>query len=200
MSPDAPDYPQPNAPSAGEIPREPPSASSLRPPDPAAPSLRGPAAVILLFALALLVCVAAYLALAVPAVWFPGVAAKTWHAQDMALTRGDGALVGSELVITAPDPTGTVLVTLTPDLRDALLDALAGSGSDYLLLPIQDVFGWRDRINVPATVNDENWTWRFRWPVDTLDDEPEARARTASLRALCRRYGRGAKPSGNPRT
>jgi len=119
MPTDVPDHPQPAAPSSGDAPPEAPSAT--RAPSsaqvPAAPSLRGPAAVILLFALALLVCVAAYLALAVPGPWFPGVAAKTWAAQDMTLTRGDGALVGSELVITAPDPTGTVLVTLTPDLR-----------------------------------------------------------------------------------
>jgi hypothetical protein len=30
------------------------------------------------------------------------------------------------------------------------------SGSDLLLLLIQDVFGWHDRINEPATVTDEN--------------------------------------------
>ena len=34
------------------------------------------------------------------------------------------------------------------------------SGADLLILPIQDVFGWQDRINQPATVADSNWTWR----------------------------------------
>ena len=34
----------------------------------------------------------------------------------------------------------------------SLLEALFASGSDLLLLPMQDVFGWRDRINEPATV------------------------------------------------
>ena len=29
---------------------------------------------------------------------------------------------------------------------------------------VQDVFGWRDRINEPATVNDDNWTFRLPWP------------------------------------
>jgi 4-alpha-glucanotransferase len=43
-----------------------------------------------------------------------------------------------------------------PRVRDTLVEALFASGSDLLLLPIQDAFGWRDRINEPATVNDDN--------------------------------------------
>ena len=61
-------------------------------------------------------------------------------------------------------------------LRDALLEALYASGADLLILPIQDVFGWRDRINQPATVGDDNWTWRLPWPVDRLPTEPQADA------------------------
>jgi 4-alpha-glucanotransferase len=75
-------------------------------------------------------------------------------------------------------------------LRDALLEVLFGSGSDILLLPIQDVFGWRDRINVPATIDDHNWTWRLEWPVDELGSEPEARERAAALRAMSTGSGR----------
>ncbi len=37
-----------------------------------------------------------------------------------------------------------------PDIRDALLAQAYGSGSDLLLLPIQDVFGWADRVNTPG--------------------------------------------------
>src|SRR5690606_4924112 len=51
-------------------------------------------------------------------------------------------------------------------VRDALLESLYASGSDLLLLPVQDVFGWRDRINTPAVVNDENWSWQLPWRVD----------------------------------
>ena len=50
-------------------------------------------------------------------------------------------------------------------LREALLESLYASGADLLILPMQDVFGWRDRINQPATVGDDNWTWRLPWPV-----------------------------------
>jgi 4-alpha-glucanotransferase len=68
------------------------------------------------------------------------------------------------------------------DVRDALLKLLYASGSDLLVLPIQDLFGWRDRINTPATVGDTNWTWRLPWPADRLDDEPEAHERAETLR------------------
>jgi 4-alpha-glucanotransferase len=64
------------------------------------------------------------------------------------------------------------------------------SGSDLTLFPIQDVFGWRDRINVPATVNESNWTFRLPWSVDRLDDVPEARERQACLRAWSEKHGR----------
>src|SRR5262249_18339677 len=60
-------------------------------------------------------------------------------------------------------------------VRDILLEALYQSGSDLLLLPIQDAFGWRDRINEPATISEHNWTYRLPWLVDRLDEVPEAR-------------------------
>ncbi len=75
-------------------------------------------------------------------------------------------------------------------LRDAMLETVWGAGSIELLVPIQDVFGWRDRINTPATVTDRNWTWRLPWPVNRLDDVPEARAVQALTLALGQRYGR----------
>ena len=75
-------------------------------------------------------------------------------------------------------------------MRDVLLEALFASGSDLLLLPVQDVFGWRDRINEPATVTSDNWTFRLPWPVDRLDEVPEARERQGQLRAGRERYGR----------
>ena len=75
-------------------------------------------------------------------------------------------------------------------VRDAFLAALFGAGSDLLILPIQDVFGWRDRINTPALVSEENWSWRLRWPVDELPRQPEAIERARFLRALAERSGR----------
>jgi 4-alpha-glucanotransferase len=62
----------------------------------------------------------------------------------------------------------------TPRIRAALLEALCASASDLVLLPVQDVFGWRARINQPATVGDQNWTWKLPWPSDRLLEQPEA--------------------------
>ena len=76
-------------------------------------------------------------------------------------------------------------------VRDALLAAIYGAGSDMLLVPVQDIFGWRDRINVPAVVDDTNWSWRLPWPADRLMTEPEAVRRAAALRELARLTRRG---------
>jgi 4-alpha-glucanotransferase len=78
----------------------------------------------------------------------------------------------------------------SPTLRDVLLETLFASGSDLLLLPVQDVYGWRDRVNEPATVTEENWTYRLPWPVDELDQIPEARERQQRLRAWSETYNR----------
>jgi 4-alpha-glucanotransferase len=75
-------------------------------------------------------------------------------------------------------------------VRDVQLETLFASGSNLLLMPVQDVFGWADRINEPATVTDENWTFSLPWPSDQLDDIPEARERQDSLRRWAEQYGR----------
>jgi 4-alpha-glucanotransferase len=77
-----------------------------------------------------------------------------------------------------------------PEIRDALLEALFASASDLLLAPVQDVFGWRDRINEPALVSDANWIFRLPWLSDRLDDEPEARERQAALLRWSQQHGR----------
>ena len=75
-------------------------------------------------------------------------------------------------------------------VRDTLLEILFASASELLLVPVQDAFGWRDRINEPATVSDGNWTFRLPWPVDRLDQIPEALERKKQLRAWSEAYGR----------
>lgn len=69
----------------------------------------------------------------------------------------------------------------TPRVGDALLELMYRSGSDLLLLPFQDLFGWRDRINIPATLGAHNWTWRMPWRVDHLQTHAPAQARAATL-------------------
>jgi 4-alpha-glucanotransferase len=79
---------------------------------------------------------------------------------------------------------------LSHGVREALVETLFASGADLLILPIQDAFGWRDRINQPATVGKENWTWRLPWPCDRLATEPEAIAVATQLREWARRHRR----------
>jgi 4-alpha-glucanotransferase len=85
---------------------------------------------------------------------------------------------------------GFAASVLPASVRDALIETLYASGSDQLILPIQDVFGWRERINQPATISTSNWTWRLPWPVNRLSEEPEAVAAAARLREWTRRYAR----------
>jgi 4-alpha-glucanotransferase len=75
-------------------------------------------------------------------------------------------------------------------VREAVLEATIASGSDIVLLPVQDVFGWADRINTPAVVDDLNWTWRLPWPVEQMAMEPEVRAAVSLLRSMVARHGR----------
>ena len=72
-------------------------------------------------------------------------------------------------------------------IHEALLETLFASGSNTLILPIQDIFGWRDRINQPATVSESNWTWRLPWPSDRMSTEPAAMA--VANRSAVREYG-----------
>jgi 4-alpha-glucanotransferase len=75
-------------------------------------------------------------------------------------------------------------------LRDALLALVYRAGANLVLLPIQDVFGWRDRINVPGTVGAGNWTWRLPFPVEDLATRDDAIERAAFLRRLATETGR----------
>ncbi|HYN10256.1 MAG TPA: 4-alpha-glucanotransferase [Vicinamibacterales bacterium] len=78
-------------------------------------------------------------------------------------------------------------------LRDGLLECAYHTASTELFVPVQDAFGWRDRINTPASISEDNWTWRLPWPVDRLATAPEAVERAAFLRAMAERTGRALK-------
>jgi 4-alpha-glucanotransferase len=114
------------------------------------------------------------------AVWWDGLASAERKALlKVSSLAGPAAVAG----IAAGTP-------FTPAVRDLLLEQLYASGSELLILPVQDVFGWRGRINVPGLVSDDNWTWRLPWPSDEMRDEPEARERAETLRLWGNRHGR----------
>jgi len=75
-------------------------------------------------------------------------------------------------------------------VRDALLELLYASGSDLLLLPFQDLLGHRERVNVPGTVNDTNWTYRIPTTLSRLLADVGSRHR---LQGLAERHGRTAR-------
>jgi 4-alpha-glucanotransferase len=79
---------------------------------------------------------------------------------------------------------------LPPAALEACLRGVLAGRSALALFPLQDVFGWRARINTPAQIDDENWTWRLPWPVDRLDDESEAVERATLLAAWTKAAGR----------
>jgi 4-alpha-glucanotransferase len=76
------------------------------------------------------------------------------------------------------------------EVRDALLALIYASGSDLALVPFQDLLGDRERVNLPGTVSDANWTYRI--PVDLVALASD-RATTRRLRELAVRTGRAKK-------
>ncbi len=93
------------------------------------------------------------------------------------------------------EPLGIDFAGATADAaRDVLLQALFAAKSNLLLLPIQDVFGWRDRINEPATIDNRNWSFRLPWPSDRLDEVPAAKERQRKLREWSEESGRSQSP------
>jgi hypothetical protein len=72
---------------------------------------------LLALGVAVAVVLLAYLAVAVPASWFPSSPVKQWTVRDLTLPRGTGSVANNELVITGPDNAGQVYVAVTTDLR-----------------------------------------------------------------------------------
>jgi len=70
-------------------------------------------------------------------------------------------------------------------VREALLELVYQSNSDLLLVPFQDALGARERINVPGTVNDLNWSYRIPTELSAqfADHATAARLRSLALRS-----------------
>ena len=88
------------------------------------------------------------------------------------------------------EPLAAMPEASTAAARDAIVRSLLAAGSFLTLLPLQDVFGWTDRINTPAVVDDINWTWRLPWPVDTWLHHDEALAHADRLKSWTREADR----------
>jgi len=66
-------------------------------------------------------------------------------------------------------------------IRDKLLAVIYAAPSTLALIPLQDAMGTRDRINVPGTVNVENWSYRASKTVEELTSDKEGTERLARL-------------------
>jgi 4-alpha-glucanotransferase len=77
----------------------------------------------------------------------------------------------------------------TPAVHEALLDGLYAAGSRLAVIPFPDAYGGRERINVPATVDDANWSYRLPWTVEELGGGAADDVRRR-LAALAERHGR----------
>ena len=72
----------------------------------------------------------------------------------------------------------------------ALLRDLYAARSDLALVLAQELLGVRDRINTPATVGAQNWTWRLPKPLEELEADPALAARFETIRRLVDESGR----------
>ncbi len=72
----------------------------------------------------------------------------------------------------------------------ALLGDMYRASSDLALVLVQELLGAKDRINTPATVGPENWTWRLPRPIEDLERDPNLVSRFDSIRTLVRESGR----------
>jgi 4-alpha-glucanotransferase len=126
------------------------------------------------------------------------VAASGTHDTETLAAWWDGAppaerqmIAGLPTIARVANGRGSIDRPFDAGVRDVILEALSASGSDLVILPVQDVFGWRDRINEPAVMGNHNWIFRLPWDADRLNEEPEARERQAALRAWSQRHDRG---------
>ncbi len=58
-------------------------------------------------------------------------------------------------------------VPFTPEVKRAIFKRVMGAGSCFVIFPIQDIIGAKERINTPGTVSDDNWN--YRTPFETAE-------------------------------
>jgi 4-alpha-glucanotransferase len=76
-------------------------------------------------------------------------------------------------------------------VRDALLALIYSAGSALALLPFQDLLGARERVNLPGTVSDDNWTYRIPMDMVALAADQATRERLGVLAARSGRASGG---------
>ena len=80
--------------------------------------------------------------------------------------------------------------TFGPQTHEALIAVAQNAGSDLCIIPWQDAFGTRERINLPGSISSENWAYRIEPNVDELWGRDDCRAIAALLARLSEAAGR----------
>jgi glycogen operon protein len=119
-----------------------------------------------------------------PAQWPPlSVAATSTHDTDSIADWWD-QLSADERTALVKVPALAELDPSAPfddGVRDTLLRAVYGAPSTMAIVPLQDAMGTRERINVPGTVADSNWSYRVASDIDALQSDAAAAERLARL-------------------
>ncbi len=78
----------------------------------------------------------------------------------------------------------------SPPLHEALLRAALQSSSELCILPWQDVFAERDRVNLPGTVGPSNWSYRMKVRCEELVHREDTARAALWLKQLTQDGGR----------
>lgn len=105
---------------------------------------------------------------------------KTWWQTVDAWEREAMTRAFSQLEKFRPTPPAQ----FTPEVQEALLRAALESSSDVCVLPWQDVFGEEERVNLPASVGEHNWSYRMRPQVESLLSDEGTKATAEWLQRL----------------
>jgi len=118
---------------------------------------------------------------------FPSASVASWSTHDTApidawwpeLPEGDRARLAerASTVAGVEDDSGRSL---------ALLGDLYRARSDLALVLVQELLGSKERINTPAVVGPQNWSWRLPLPIEDLARAPSVVARFDAIRGLAR--------------
>ena len=68
-------------------------------------------------------------------------------------------------------------------VRDALLKLIYSAPSTLVVVPFQDAMGSRERINVPGTLSEDNWSYRMAMDIEALLADEASAARLSALAA-----------------
>ena len=67
------------------------------------------------------------------------------------------------------------------EVRDALLRVIYAAPSEIVAVPFQDALGSRERVNLPGTVLESNWTYRMKMTLAALREDRGTVQRLAQL-------------------